>query len=86
MATQILKALTATRIIAVDTLPEKFELARSSGAHETVLAGENAAAEIRELTHGLGANLVLDFVGAEKTVALAIKVARVQGQVTVVGC
>ena len=85
MAVQILRAVTATQIIAVDLDPAKLELARTVGADEVVPSDADAAATIRELTHGLGASAVLDFVGAEPTIQLGASVVRPEGEVTVVG-
>lgn len=85
MGVQILKALSPTRVIAVDLDESKLELARKVGADETVRSGEEAAAQIRELTQGLGAQLVLDFVGAQPTMELAAQVAKADGEITVVG-
>jgi alcohol dehydrogenase, propanol-preferring len=50
-----------------------------------VKAGEAAADEIRELSRGVGASLVVDLVGTEPTVALAAQVIGFGGQVSVVG-
>jgi propanol-preferring alcohol dehydrogenase len=85
MAVQILRAVSATRVIAVDTSAEKLRLAREVGADEAVEPGEGAAEAIRELSDGLGAELVLDNVGATETIALAAQVARFQSHLTVVG-
>jgi propanol-preferring alcohol dehydrogenase len=85
MAVQILRAFAGTRIIAVDLDESKLALAREVGADETVRSGETAADEIRDLTRGLGTELVLDFVGAESTLALAAAVARVEGEIAIVG-
>jgi propanol-preferring alcohol dehydrogenase len=85
MAVQILAALSAARVVAVDRSPDALDLARSVGAEHTVIAGPTAAAEIRDLTKGQGTDLVLDFVGADDTIALAIAVARRLSDVTVVG-
>lgn len=85
MAVQILRALSPAQIIAVDTSPEKLSLARDVGADEAVQPGGEAAEKIRDLTGGLGAELVLDNVGADDTMALAAQVARFQSHVTVVG-
>ena len=48
-------------------------------------AGDDAAAEIRELTGGLGADAVFDFVGVDATMALGAAVVRPRGHLTVVG-
>jgi propanol-preferring alcohol dehydrogenase len=85
MAIQILAAITGTRVVAVDQSPEALHLAQAVGAEHGVLAGDTATAEIRELTEGVGTDLVLDFVGADATIALAISVARPLSDVTVVG-
>lgn len=85
MAVQILRAITPARVIAVDTSPEKLRLAREVGADETVEPGEGAAERIRELTGGLGAELVVDHVGADETIALGAEVSRFASDVTIVG-
>jgi propanol-preferring alcohol dehydrogenase len=85
MAIQILAAVSATRIVAVDQSAEALELARTVGAAHTVLAGPSATAEIRDLTKNQGTDLVLDLVGADSTIALAVSVARRLSDVTIVG-
>jgi propanol-preferring alcohol dehydrogenase len=85
LAVQILKATTATRVIAVDTQPEALRLASECGADLTVAASDDAAQEIRGATGGRGADVVLDFVGADATLALGASVARMLGDLTLVG-
>jgi len=85
MAVQILRVLSPAQVIAVDTSAEKLGLARDVGAHEAVEAGEGAADAIRKLTHGLGAELVIDMVGADDTLALAAQIVRFESRLTVVG-
>jgi alcohol dehydrogenase, propanol-preferring len=85
MAVQILKATTAARVVAVDSKPEALKLAHSLGADDVVSPGENAAASIREVTKGQGADVVLDFVGSDDTMRLGIAAARPLGDVTIVG-
>lgn len=85
MAVQILTALSATTVIALDQSPEALHLAQAVGAEHGVLAGDDAAAEIREVTKGRGTDLVLDFVGVDTTIALAVAVARPLSDVTLVG-
>ncbi|MFI5808209.1 NAD(P)-dependent alcohol dehydrogenase [Streptomyces sp. NPDC051561] len=85
LAIQLLRALTPARVIALDVTEEKLDLARKVGAHEGVLSDEHAAAKIRELTAGLGAQAVFDFVGAPPTVATASACAGVEADVTIVG-
>ena len=86
MGVQLLKALSAARVVALDISPEKLKFARDVGADETFPSDERSVKEIRDrLTRGQGAELVLDFVGSDATIALAAKLARSLGQVTVVG-
>ncbi len=85
MAVQILRALSPTRVIATDIDPGKLELARAVGAEHTVASGEHAAEEIRELTDGRGATLVLDCVGTNATLALDTQVVAKGGDVMVIG-
>ncbi|MGH8837084.1 MAG: NAD(P)-dependent alcohol dehydrogenase [Actinomycetes bacterium] len=66
---QCLAALTATRIIVVDRNPDAVKLAEQLGAHHTVVADGGQVEEVRRLTDGRGADVVLDFVaeqGAEQ--------------------
>jgi propanol-preferring alcohol dehydrogenase len=85
MAVQILRALTPARVIATDIDAAKLSLAREVGADHAVDAGEHAAVEIRELTGGRGATLVLDCVGSDATLALDTQVVAKGGAVMVIG-
>jgi len=85
MAVQILRAVTSARVVAIDADPSKLDLARDVGADDAILAGDDAPARVRSTTRGLGAELVLDFVGAEATLASAAQMVRKEGEITVVG-
>ncbi|AEB43847.1 MULTISPECIES: NAD(P)-dependent alcohol dehydrogenase [Micromonospora] len=82
---QILKATTATRIIAVDTRDEALQLAEECGADQTLRSGERTVEEIRSATGGRGADVVLDFVGADATMKMGAAAARTVGDLTIVG-
>ncbi|MBU3067140.1 NAD(P)-dependent alcohol dehydrogenase [Nocardia sp. NEAU-G5] len=82
---QLLRALSPARVIALDVSEEKLALARSVGAHETVVSDERAGARVRELTGGRGATAVFDFVGAPPTTATAGACVAMEGDVTIVG-
>lgn len=84
-AVEILKATTAARIVAVDTRKEALQLAEELGVDRTVPAGDGAADEIRAVTSGHGADVVVDFVGSDSTLALAAATTRVLGDLTIVG-
>jgi NAD+-dependent secondary alcohol dehydrogenase Adh1 len=60
---QCLKALTATEIIVVDPSEDALDLARELGADQTVKVGDAHVDTVRELTDGLGAEAIIDFVG-----------------------
>ena len=66
---QVLKALCAAEIIAVDRAETGLGLATECGAHHTVRADGDEVAAVLELTHGRGAEAVLDFVGEGDAVA-----------------
>jgi len=84
MAVQILKAISPARVIAVDLSAEKLALAKTVGADATVVSDERAVEHVRELCGG-GAELVLDVVGSDATLQLAVGVSRRLGHLTVVG-
>jgi len=85
MGIQILKATTAATVIATDTRSEALALGRECGADMTVPTGDAAVQQIRDATGGRGADVVLDFVGSQETLALAAAVTRVMGDLTIVG-
>jgi S-(hydroxymethyl)glutathione dehydrogenase/alcohol dehydrogenase len=76
----------ASRIVAVDTRPEKLELARSLGATDTVRAAEGAdvVAAVRDLTGG-GPDYAFEAIGSERAIQQAWAAARAGGTVVVVG-
>lgn len=85
MGVQFVRQTTAARVIAVDPKIDARELAMTVGADHALAPGEDASREIRELTDGLGADVVLDFVGSESTIRTALACARSLADVTVVG-
>ena len=85
LAVQILRATTAAQVLAVDTRAEARELALAAGADLVVAPDDDAVATLRAATGGRGADVVLDFVGAEATIALGAAVSRFLGDVTLVG-
>jgi propanol-preferring alcohol dehydrogenase len=85
LAVQILKATSAATVVAVDTKPAALELATSMGADHAVVSDGSASDAIRDITRNQGADLVLDCVGVDATMALAAQISRSLGHVTVVG-
>jgi NAD+-dependent secondary alcohol dehydrogenase Adh1 len=62
---QVLAALSATNVIVVDRSPEALEFAKTIGADHGVVADGTQVDQVKELTGGNGAEVVLDFVGEE---------------------
>ncbi|MGW4535577.1 NAD(P)-dependent alcohol dehydrogenase [Nocardia sp. NPDC004340] len=85
VAIQLLRHLSPARVIALDVTEEKLEFAKSVGAHEAVLSDDRAAEQVRKIIGGRGASLVLDFVGYQPTVDIAMAVAGVDSDVTLIG-
>jgi propanol-preferring alcohol dehydrogenase len=85
MAVQILETLTATTIVAVDPRERALATARSCGAHHTFTPTDDIVAEVDRISRGRSADVVLDFVGADATLALGARLVRSLGHLTVVG-
>jgi propanol-preferring alcohol dehydrogenase len=85
MAVQLLKATASAQVIAVDTRPDALKLALEAGADVTMTIDDEAAASVRDLTGGKGADVILDFVGADSTLMFGAKAARQCGDLTLVG-
>ena len=85
MGVQILKAVSPATVIVVDKSETALTLAKQVGADHALIASDNTAAQIKDLSHGLGADLVLDLVGADATIALGAAATRSLGDLTLVG-
>jgi threonine dehydrogenase-like Zn-dependent dehydrogenase len=78
--------LGAERIIAMSRHADRQELARRFGATEIVEErGREGVARIRELTGGIGADVVLECVGTAESMDQALRSARPGGQLGFVG-
>src|SRR5881409_218017 len=60
---QCLKAYTPTEIIVIDPSDMALDLARETGADHTVKVDGSQRDAVRELTDGMGAEAIIDFVG-----------------------
>jgi S-(hydroxymethyl)glutathione dehydrogenase/alcohol dehydrogenase len=74
----------ARRIIAIDRVPSKLELARSFGATDVVLAGPETVGMLIELSEG-GVDQAIEVIGRPETCQQAIASTRRGGTVTFVG-
>lgn len=84
VAVQLVSALTDATIVAVDPRRSQLDLAVRLGAHHA-LPPADAAVAVRDVTDGVGADVVLDFAGTQDSTALAVAASRVDGSVAVVG-
>ncbi|GAA1751057.1 NAD(P)-dependent alcohol dehydrogenase [Kocuria aegyptia] len=82
---QILRAMTAATVVALDVNEEKLGLAKEVGAHHAFLSNAEAAERVKELTGGHGAQAVFDFVGIQPTMELGQAMIRVGGDQVLVG-
>jgi threonine dehydrogenase-like Zn-dependent dehydrogenase len=80
------KRLGAARIILLGNNPERVALGQEFGATDVVRERDEEGVErVRELTDGLGAHSVLEFVGLAQAVDTALEIARPGGAVGRVG-
>lgn len=75
----------AARVIGIDTVPGRLELAEALGADATMLSGPDAGAEVLALTGGIGAESVVDAAGVQATMDLAISSASIGGRIALLG-
>lgn len=86
LAVQALRAAGCARVVAVDVDESRLELASSLGAEETFRSDTaDAAAWLRGLTEGRGAEVVFEAVGLPATVELALGCVRKGGAIVQVG-
>jgi len=85
IAFQVLRHLSPARIVVVDRSELALSLARELGTEHAVLAGPDVVAEVRELTSGKGAEVVLDFVGEGGSIAQGLAMTRRAGAYFVIG-
>ena len=75
----------AERVFAIDTVPERLQMAKQFGA-EPIDAGRQADLEIiRDVSDGRGADAVMEAVGTHSAVRLAIGMVRPGGMISSVG-
>lgn len=83
---QILKAMSSSRVIALDTRPERLDFAKRLGAdeafHSALDGGVNA---VREVTDGQGADVIFDYVGEHGTPDTSIKMLHRGGTYSQIG-
>jgi len=82
---QALRALTPAEIVVVDRSEGALALAKSIGAHYTVLADGGHVQQVLDLTDGNGAEVVIDFVGERGAEHDGVAMLRRAGSYFVIG-
>ncbi|HEY2176694.1 MAG TPA: NAD(P)-dependent alcohol dehydrogenase [Mycobacteriales bacterium] len=82
---QCLAALTAAEVIVVDRNPDALKLAAELGAQHTVVADGTHVDAVKDLTDGLGADVVLDFVAEQGAENDGFAMTRPAGSYFVIG-
>jgi L-iditol 2-dehydrogenase len=81
-----LKKLGAEKIISIEPLAWRRELGLAYGVDETIdVTGDAAVEAVRDLTGGVGADLVIEAVGSTPTLSQAFHLVRNEGRVVLFG-
>ena len=76
----------ATTIIAVDTLPERLEMAQRMGADVTIdYRKTDPVSEIMRLTHGRGVDVAVEALGSQQTFESCLRVLKPGGVLSSLG-
>ncbi len=84
LITQLLRHAGAGRVVAVDPLERRRDLALALGAHESMAPDEDLPAIVRALTGGRGADVAMEASGSAPALQQAIECVAVEGTVVVV--
>src|SRR4030095_1522356 len=71
-AVQAARHAGAAQVIAVDTVPERLEMAERFGAQPVHLNEQDPRAEVKAATEGRGVDLCVEAVGHEQALDLAV--------------
>ncbi len=82
---QCLRALTSAEVIVTDPSDAALALAKEVGAHHTVKVDGSHVDTVKEMTDGVGAEVIIDFVGERGAVADGIAMVRNGGFHYVIG-
>lgn len=82
---QVLRAARCSRIFVTDIDNSRLKLAKDVGAHITLSAKSDVAAQVGQLTEGAGVDVAMEAVGQMDTVKASIESVRKGGTVVLVG-
>src|SRR2546426_25244 len=85
LALQLLRCMTNAVIIAADVAESKLRLAEKMGAHRVVDARRDPVKQVMDITANRGADVVIDLVGNDLTLANGMKMLHKGGTLIIVG-
>jgi NAD+-dependent secondary alcohol dehydrogenase Adh1 len=77
--------MTNASITAADVVESKLRLAERMGAHRTIDARRDPVKQVMEITDNRGADVVIDLVGNDQTLANGMRMLRKGGSLIIVG-
>jgi 2-desacetyl-2-hydroxyethyl bacteriochlorophyllide A dehydrogenase len=84
-AVQVARLAGAAHVLAIDTVPDRLEMARGFGAQPVHLDEDDPRAAAKAATGGRGVDVAVEAVGDPRALELAIRLARKCGTVSVTG-
>ncbi len=84
-AVQVARAAGAAHVFAIDSVPERLEVAAAFGAEPVHLHEQDARAMVRAATDGRGADVSIDAVGHPDVLESALRLTRACGSVQCIG-
>jgi 2-desacetyl-2-hydroxyethyl bacteriochlorophyllide A dehydrogenase len=84
-AVQAALAAGAAQVLAVDSVPERLEMAQRFGGLAIHLTEDDPRAAVKQATEGRGADVVVDAVGHPQAFDMACRMARKAGRVSATG-
>jgi 2-desacetyl-2-hydroxyethyl bacteriochlorophyllide A dehydrogenase len=84
-AVQAARRAGAAEVIAIDSVPERLEMAERFGATAVHLDEQDPRAEVKNRTEGRGVDVCIEAVGSAQALDLAVRLARRVGRVSMLG-
>jgi len=84
-AVQAAKAFGAAKVIAIDTVEQRLEMARAFGAEAVHLTEQDPRAAVKAATEGRGVDVSVDCVGHPEVLEMACRLVRKCGTVSAIG-
>jgi 2-desacetyl-2-hydroxyethyl bacteriochlorophyllide A dehydrogenase len=75
----------AEAVIAIDSVPERLEMAESFGATALHLTEDDVRGRVKDLTEGRGTDVTVDAVGHQQAFDMACRLTRKAGTVSAIG-